>query len=333
MKRRQFLQFLNALGCALVLKPVLALAQQHGKVPLVGILDTDATVKFEPLKFGAFAETLRDRGWVIGTTVRVERRVVGTQTHLMPSMAADLVALAPDVLVSTSTLTTAALAERNKSIPIVFLGVFDPISSGFTDGLSRPSHNMTGFTVFDPNIGSKQLQLLKDLKPTIRRVTGLSNADAAAGRQIASVFTERTRQFGRDLNIEYKLAEVRTAADIETAISSMGPEDGLHVLADQFLWANHRIIIDLAARYRIPTMYAWPVYVDEGGLIAYTVDQTPQWRGAAGYVDQLLRGVSLTELPIQQPTIFTLVINLATARALDLTVPRELLVQAHRVVE
>jgi putative ABC transport system substrate-binding protein len=329
MKRRQFL---NAFGSALVLKPALAQTQQQAKVPLVGILDTDATPKFEPIKFGAFQETLRDRGWIIGANVRLERRIVGLQTQLIPSMAADLVALAPDVLVSTSTVTTAALAERSTSIPIVFLGVFNPIRSGFTDGLSRPSRNMTGFTVFDPDMGKKQLQLLRELKPTIRRATSLANSDAAPGRA-TQVEVEKARQFCRDFNVECNGAEVRTAADIETTISSMGPEDALAVGADQFLWANRRLIIDLAARYRVPTIYAWSAYVDEGGLIAYTVDQQPQWRGAAGYVDQLLRGISLTELPIQQPTIFSLVINLATARALDLTVPRELLVQAHRVVE
>jgi len=328
MKRRQFL---NAFGCALVLKPALVQAQQQGKVPLVGILDTDDDVKFQSIKIRAFEEVLRDRGWINGTTVRLERRVVGLQIHLIPSMAADLVALAPDVLVSTSTLTTAALAERSKSIPIVFLGVFDPIRSGFTDGLSRPSRNMTGFTVFDPDMGGKQLQLLKDVKPTIRRVTTISNSDAAPGRQVMSI--SKAPQFARDLNLEYKVTEVRTAADIETTISSMGQEDGLTVAADQFLWANRRLIIDLATRYRIPTLYAWSTYVDEGGLMAYTVDVEPQWRGTAGYVDQLLRGISLTDLPIQQPTSFAFVINLATARALDLTVPRELLVQARRVVE
>jgi putative tryptophan/tyrosine transport system substrate-binding protein len=331
MKRRQFIR---AFGCALVLKPVLARAQQRGKVPLVGILDTDDTAKFESIRFGAFEETLRDRGWINGKSIRLERRVVGTQAHLIPSMAADLVALAPDVLVSTSTLTTAALAERSKSIPIVFLGVFDPIASGFSDGLSRPSRNMTGFTVFDPALGGKTLQLLKDLKPAIRRVTMISNSDAAPGRSTATaLFVERTTQFGRDLNIEFKLAEVRSAADIETTISSLGPEDGLSVAADQFLWANRRLITDLTARYRIPAIYSWYSYVDEGGLMAYTVDVEPFWRGAASYVDQLLRGISLAELPIQQPKTFALVINLATARALDLTVPRELLVQARRTVE
>jgi putative ABC transport system substrate-binding protein len=266
-----------------------------------------------------------------GTTVRLERRVVGLQIDLIPSMAADLVALAPDVLVSTSTLTTAALAEKSKSIPIVFLGVFDPIQSGFTDGLSKPSRNMTGFTVFDPDIGGKQLQLLKDVKPTIRRVTTISNSDAAPGRQVMSI--SKAPQFAKDLNLEYKVAEVLTAADIETTISSMGPEDSLMVAADQFLWANRRLIIDLASRYRIPTLYAWSTYVEEGGLMAFTVDVEPQWRGTAGYVDQLLRGISLTDLPIQQPTSFVFAINLATARALNLTVPRELLVQARRVVE
>jgi putative ABC transport system substrate-binding protein len=330
MKRRQFV---NAFGCALVLRPALALAQQQGRVPLVGILDTDDTAKFESVRFGAFEETLRDRGWINGKSVRLERRVVGLQTHLIPSMAADLVALAPNVLVSTSTLTTAALAERSKSIPIVFLGVFDPISSGFSDGLSRPSRNLTGFTVFDPEFFGKSLQLLKDLKPTIRRVTSISNSDAAPGRLIASTYAERNEKFCRNMNTECKLAEVRTAADIEATISSMGPEDGLQVAADQFLWANRRLIIDLVARYRIPAIYAWATYVDEGGLLAYTVDVEPFWRGAAGYVDQLLRGTKLEELPIQQPKTFALVINLVTARALDLTVPRELLVQARRIVE
>jgi putative ABC transport system substrate-binding protein len=190
---------------------------------------------------------------------------------------------------------------------------------------------MTGFTVFDPNMLSESLQLLKEVKPTIRQVTMISNSDAAPGRHIVSV--SEAPQFARDLNMAYKVAEVRSAADIESTISSMGLEDGLMVAADQFLWANRRLIIDLAARYRIPTIYAWSTYVDEGGLMAYTVDVEPQWRGAAGYIDQLLRGISLAELPIQQPTIFALVINLATARALDLTVPRELLVQARRVVE
>jgi putative tryptophan/tyrosine transport system substrate-binding protein len=160
-------------------------------------------------------------------SIRLERRVVGTQAHLIPSMAADLVALAPDVLVSTSTVTTSALAERSTSILIVFLGVYDPISSGFSDGLSRPSRNMTGFTVFDPAMVGKSMQLLKDLKPTIRRVTMISNSDAAPGRQLMSATLERNRRFGRDLNIGFERAEVRTAADIEATISSMGPEDGL----------------------------------------------------------------------------------------------------------
>jgi putative ABC transport system substrate-binding protein len=331
MKRRQFL---NAFGCALLVKPALALAQQKGKVPLVGVLDTDDTAKFESIRFGAFEETLRDRGWINGKSIRLERRVVGTQAHLIPSMAAELVVLAPDVLVSTSTVTTSALAERSKSIPIVFIGVGDPISSGFSDSLSKPSRNITGFAVFDPAMSGKWLQLLKDLKSTVRRVTMISNSDAAPGRSIMSVLVERTnRQFGRNLNIELKLAEVLTAADIENTISSMGPEDGLLVAADQFLWTNRRLIIDLAARQRVPALYVWSSYVDQGGLIAYTVDVEPLWRGLASYVDQLLRGISLAELPIQQPTAFALVINLATARALDLTVPRELLVQARRVVE
>jgi ABC-type uncharacterized transport system substrate-binding protein len=330
MKRRHFLK---SFGCALVWKPALARAQQQGKVPLVGILDTSDEEKFRSITIGAFEGVLQDRGWINGTTVRLERRVVGTQTHLISSMAADLVALAPDVLVSISTVNTAALADKSKSIPIVFINVFDPISSGFSDGLSRPSRNMTGFTVFAPGATGKSMQLLKEMKPTIRRVTSISNSDASPGRLMMSANVEKNRQFGRDLNIEYRLTEVRTTADIETTISSMGPEDGLQVAADQFLWANRRLIFDLTARYRIPAIYPWSGYVVEGGLMAYTIDQAQLWRGAAGYVDQLLKGAKLEQLPIQLPTSFVFDINLVTAKALGLTVPRELLVQARQVIE
>jgi putative ABC transport system substrate-binding protein len=330
MKRRQFL---FNLGSALLLQPVLAQAQQQEKLPLICVLDTSDDDKFRSVTIGAFEEVLRDRGWLNGKNVRLERRVVGTQTRLIPTMAAELVTLAPDVLVSISTVNTAAIAERTTKIPIVFINVSDPIQSGFSDALSKPSRNITGFVVFDPAIGGKMLQLLRDLKPAIRRVTTISNPDASAGRSIASVFQERTGQYGREMGVEYRVAEVLTTADIEAAISSLGPEDGLIVSADQFLWANRRLIIDLAARHRIAAIYSWAVYVAEGGLMAYTVDSAALWRGAAGYVDQLLRGSKLEELPIQLPTVFALHINLATAKALELTVPRELLVQARQIIE
>ena len=330
MRRRQFL---NVLGCALVSRPVLAQTQRQGKIPVVGILDTSNDEKFRSITIGAFEEVLRDHGWIDGKSVRLERRIVGTQTHLVPAMATELVTLAPDVLVSISTVNTAALSERTATTPIVFINVFDPIQSGFTDGLSRPSRNMTGFTVFAPDMTGKSMQLLKEMKPTIRRVTMISNSDASPGRHIVSVYLEGNKKFARGLNIEYNIAEVRTAADIETTISSMGPEDGLMVSADQFLWANRRLIFDLTARYRIPAIYSWSGYVIEGGLMAYTIDQAQLWRGAAIYVDQLLNGVRLEELPIQLPTSFVFDINLVTAKTIGLTFPRELVIQARRIIE
>ena len=330
MRRRQFL---NVLGCALVSRPVLAQAQYQGKIPVVGILDTSDDEKFRSITIGAFEEVLRDHGWIDGKSVRLERRVVGTQTHLIPAMATELVTLVPDVLVSISTVNTAALAERTATIPIVFINVFDPIQSGFTDGLSRPSRNMTGFTVFAPDMTGKSMQLLKEMKPTIRRVTMISNSDASPGRHIVSVYLEANKKFARGLNIEYKAAEVRTAADIETTISLMGPEDGLMVSADQFLWANRRLIFDLTAHNRIPAIYSWSGYVIEGGLMAYTIDQAQLWRGAAVYVDQLLNGERLVELPIQLPTSFVFDINLVAAKTIGLTFPRELVIQARRIIE
>ena len=215
----------------------------------------------------------------------------------------------------------------------MFIFVGDPIQSGFSEGLARPSRNLTGFTVFDPAMGGKMLQLCKDLKPELRRVTAMYNPDLGGGRYGLSIFMARTKQFGMDMGLEFKEAQVRTPAEIETAMAQMGEHDGLFVGADQFVFSNRRLIIDLAARYRVPAIYSWGGYVREGGLMSYSVDTAAQWRGAADYVDRLLRGTKIEELPIQQPTVFNFVVNVTTAKTLGLTIPRELLVQARELIE
>jgi putative ABC transport system substrate-binding protein len=326
MRRRQLL-----IGLAsTVIVPVQARAQQP-KVPLVAILTDDPSVKVGAI--AVFQEKLGELGWMDGNTIRFERRVPDLAAQTMSTHATDLVNLAPDALVSVGTVYTEALAERTRRIPIVFINASDPILSGFSDSLSKPSRNLTGFTVFDPAMGGKMLQLLKDVNPDLRKVALMSNPDASSGRQIASAFWTRTQQFAREMNIELTKADVHSTGDIETVISGMKRSDGLFVSADQFLYANRHLIIDLALRQNVPAIYPWPGYVTDGGLMAYTSDPFTNFRGAAVYVDQLLRGTKLESLPIQLPTTFALHINLATARSLGLEISRELLVQAHRIVE
>jgi putative ABC transport system substrate-binding protein len=282
--------------------------------------------------FRVFKEKLLEYGWIDGATVRLEQRVPDTSKERIQSDALELVTLSPDVLVSSTTVLAAALAERTLQIPIVFIGAFDPIQSGFSDGYAKPSRNMTGFTVFAPDMPGKTLQLLREMKPEIRRVMVIYDPNQGSGKSASAVLV-RMKQFGTDMGLELKEAQCRNAVEIEAAMSSLGPGDGLWVGADPTMFSNRRLIIDLAARYRVPVIYPWAQYVREGGLMAYSVDYTELWRSAAGYVDRLLRGTKLEELPIQQPAKFDFDINLVTAKALRLTVPSALLAQATKVIE
>jgi putative ABC transport system substrate-binding protein len=266
--------------------------------------------------------------------VRIQRRVPGSSKDKIDSDADALVSLAPDVLIANSTVLTAALAQRTWQIPIVFMFVGNPIGSGFTDGLARPSRNMTGFTLFDGSMGGKMVQLLRDLEPNLRAVVAMNNPDFGGGGQTAiSMFMAKTKQTGIEMGIEVRDAYVRTTAEIETTIAQMDEHVGLMVGGDQFVFSNRRLIIDLAARHRIPAIYPWANYVREGGLMAYTIYSPGQWQGAADYVDRILRGTNVVDLPIQQPSKFNFMINLKTAKALGIAVPREVLVLAQEVIE
>jgi putative tryptophan/tyrosine transport system substrate-binding protein len=266
VKRRRFL---TALTSSAVFPPLLANAQRQGKLPIVAMLADDPAVKVGLVD--AFQGKLRELGWVDGSTIRFERRVPDVKAQDMSIHATELVNLAPDVLVSVGTVYTEALAVRTRQIPIVFINVSHPLQSGFSEGLAKPSRNLTGFAVFDPAMSGKMLQLLKDLKPNLRKVTGISNPDASAGQHIASVFWKDTQQFAKDLNIDLKRAEVRTAAEIDAVISGMSPGEGLLIPGDQFLYSNRRLIIDLAARQSVlqfthgqvtsPMVVSWPIRV------------------------------------------------------------------------
>jgi putative ABC transport system substrate-binding protein len=326
MKRRQFLR---VVGSAATLLPVIASAQRQRQARVVGILN----IAVGQGDFQAFKEKLLEYGWIDGTTVRLEHRIPGTSKERIQSDALELVNYAPDVLVSSTTTLTAALAERTRQIPIVFIGVADAILEGISDSLAKPSRNMTGFMLWDPAIGGKFIQFLKDITPEMRRVTTIYDADQGGGRRLASIFVASFKQASKEMGLKFNEAQCSNAVEIEAAMMSLGQGDGVFVAADPTMFGNRRLIIDLAARYRVPAIYPWARYVREGGLMAYSVDYTEIWRSAAGYVDRILRGTKIEELPIQQPTTYIFDINLATAKTLGFTIPPVLLAQATHLIE
>jgi putative ABC transport system substrate-binding protein len=280
-----------------------------------------------------FKEKVQSYGWIEGQTIRFERRKAGTDVDQTKHEAMALVDLKPDVLVASSTVVAAALAERTSDIPIVFLAVADPIQSKFSDSLARPSRNMTGLALSDPAMGGKIVQLLKEVASDLKRVTIIYDPDIGAGRQVLSVYTANARQFASEMGLDFGEAHVHGAREIEESISTLGQGDGLWVGADSTIFANMKLIIELAARRRVPAIYSWPQFVADGGLMSYFVDQAELWRGAADYVNRLLTGTRVQELPIQQPSRYVMSINLATAKALGITIPREVLVRATEVIE
>src|SRR5215813_5918428 len=329
MLRRDFLATLGGV----LLSNSLA-AQEPKRAPIVGILDPSSPVSpTTDAQIALFKEVLRESGWVDGSNVVIERRKVGSDNELAKREATNLVELGPAVLVGSSTVITAALAERTKTIPIVFIGVAEPLEAGFTDSLSKPSRNLTGFTVFDPEMGAKFIQLLKEIKPSIVKVTALFDLDLGAGRHVLSLLMNRFKEWARSMDLDFEETDVKGASDIEQVFSRLGDKDAIIVGPDTTMFNNVKLINQLAETHRVPAIYPWPRHVKLGGLMSYSVDTNQLWRNTASYVGQLLGGANIRELPIQQPTRFILSLNLATAKRMELTVPRTLITLADEVYE
>ena len=329
MRRRDFLA---TLGGALLSKSLAA--QEPKRVPVVGILDPSSPVSpASDAAIALFKEALREIGWVDGNNVVIERRKVGSDNELTKREAANLIELSPAVLVGSSTVVTAALAERTKTIPIVFIGVAEPIEAGFTDSLSKPSRNLTGFTIFDPEMGAKFIQLLKEIKPSIVKVTALFDLDLGAGRHVLSLLMNRFKEWAWSMDLDFEVADIKSASDIEQVFSKLGDKDAIIVGPDLTIFVNAKLINQLAESRHVPAIYSFPRHVKSGGLMSYSVDTDQLWRNTASYVGQLLAGANVRELPVQQPTRFMLTLNLATAKRMDLAVPRTLITLAHEVYE
>jgi putative ABC transport system substrate-binding protein len=282
-------------------------------------------------RVAAFAQGLQQSGWTIGRNVQIDTRWAAADADRIRSHAAELVALAPDVILTSGNAGVAPLLQVSRTVPIVFAIVPDPVGAGFVDSLARPGGNATGFIAYEYSLGAKWLELLKQIAPSITRAAVLRDAALASGPgQFAAI-----QSVAPSLGVELTPVNVRDPGEIERAVTTFARSgNGGLITTGSAATALHRdLIIALAARHRLPAVYIERFFVTAGGLISYGPDFVDQFRHAAGYVDRILKGEKPADLPVQAPTKYELVINLKTAKALGLTVPDSLLARADEVIE
>lgn len=331
MRRREFITFLGGAAAAW---SVAARAQQADRIRRIGVLMGYASTDPEGQALLAeFTRHLAELGWAEGRNVRIDVRWGGSNVDLLHTFAKELIGLQPDVLLASSTPTTAALARETQTIPIIFTLIADPVGNRFVASLSHPGGNITGFSVLEASVASKSFELLRELAPGIKRVAMMFNPDTApiVNSVVMPVFETTAKSF----NIAPIAAPVHSDTEIETLIISLGREPGGALFGgpDNFITNHRATIISLAARNRLPTVFENPVFARDGALVSYGADFHDNFGRSARYVDNILRGAKPSELPVQMPVKYLLSINLKTAKALGLTVPPGLLVAADEVIE
>lgn len=327
MNRRDLI---TLLGGATIAWPCVAMAQQPPGMRKIGAVSTTtANDRVWQTHFAAFRQGLAALGWSEGQNVQFEIRYAGGDPQRFQSLAAELVRSAPDVILATGSDAVLALKQRTRSIPIVFAGVVDPVTRGFVSSISHPGANITGFAMYDGGSFTKLLQLLREIAPRTVRAGLVYYAPAYIGRPFRSL--EAAAKSARIDAIELPL---RSAEDIQRiARLSDKPDTSLIVLPSFFVFVHRAEILKLAARYHLPAIYGNRDFIPAGGLVSYDSDLTESFRQAALYVDRILRGAKPGDLPVQNPTKYELSINLKTAKALGLTVPPPLLIQADEVIK
>ena len=329
MRRREFVILLG--GSAAAAWPLAAHAQQSNRLRVVGVLLAMAPDDPEAqLRVKAFEAGLRELGWTEGRNLRLEYRWAAGDAALLRKQATELVGLAPDLILATSTPVLAALQQENP-LPIVFVQVTDPIGSGFVPNLARPGGSLTGFTSFEFTIGSKWLEALKHVAPAVTRVALIFNPDTAP---FAHMFWQPVEDAAPSFDVEPMQAPVRDVGEIERTVAAFARQNGGLMVLPDVSTTNHRdLIIALAARHRLPAVYPYRYFATSGGLMSYGSDLADVYRRAASYVDRILKGAIPGDLPVQAPAKFEFVINLNTANALGLTVPPLWLGRADEVIE
>ena len=327
MRRREFITLLG--GAAVW--PLAARAQQMGKVPRIGYLGSSSP-SLEPHFVEAFRQKLRELGHIEGENIAIEYRWAEGQDRRLPELATELVRLQPNVIVTAGTPGALAAMQATKTIPIVMASSGDPVGAGLVTSLARPGGHVTGFTIVGPQIEGKRLDLLKEAVPELSRVAVLWNPSYPAS---VSYFNT-IENAGRTLRISLDpVAEVRRADELDNAffaIASARPR-ALLVVADRFLLAHRKRIVEFAVAKRLPGMFPYREYVEAGGLMSYAPSNIELFRGAATYVDKILKGAKPGDLPVQEPTKLELIVNLKTSKAIGLTVPESFLLRADELIE
>jgi putative ABC transport system substrate-binding protein len=330
MDRRRFL--LTTLAGSLA-RPLGAEAQRAAKINRIGYLSPSAAATSPHLR-EAFLQGLRDLGYVEGRNLVIEYRYAEGKPERLPALAAELVALKVDVIVASSTVGALAAQQATRTLPIVFIGAADPVTSGVVTGLARPGGNVTGSSNLAPELVGKCLEQLRQAVPGVSRVAVLWNP-GGQGERTNNDMLKEAEVAARALGVRLQFVEVRGPEDFDRAFSEMtGARAGaLTVLPSAMLFIERTRLVDLAAKSRLPAMYTWREFVDAGGLMSYGPNLADLFRRAATYVDKILNGRKPGDLPVEQSTNFELVINLKTAKALGLTIPPSLLARADQVIE
>jgi putative ABC transport system substrate-binding protein len=330
MRRREFI---TLLGGAPAAWPLAARAQQPGGMRRIGVLMAYAESDSEGQAYlAAFREGLQKLGWTEGRNIGIDTRWATSDAALMQRFAKELIALQPELIFSSDTPTTAALLQQTRTIPIIFATVSDPVGSGFVASFPQPGGNVTGFIVMEPTMAGKWLELLKEIAPRVNRVAILFNPATAP---YFEYYLNPFKAAVASVAVEAIVAPVRDTSELESVVAAQAraPNTGLIAMPDSFMNAHRAEVTSLAARYRLPAVYAFRFFAELGGLLSYGNDVRDNFRRAAAYADRILKGAKPSELPVQAPEKFELVINLKTAKALGLTVPPTLLGRADEVIE
>lgn len=306
-------------------------AQPAEKTARVGYLTSHSPDTF---RVQAFRQGLRDLGWVEGRNLIIDYRSADGKSDRLPALAADLATLNVHVVVAASTVPALAAKRASQTIPVVFTHVSDPVGTGLVNSLARPGGNVTGFTHLNVGLGPKRLELLKQVVPNISRVVALWHP-GGLGERMDKQMVKETEDAARALGLQLQFVAVRGPHELEAAFSSLGGERATPtiVLPSPIFRNEPKLLADLAAKYRVPAVYFDREFAEVGGLMAYGADMDSVVRGAAGYVDRILRGAKPSELPVVQATRFELLINLKTAKALGLTIPPAVAIQADQLIQ
>jgi putative ABC transport system substrate-binding protein len=327
MRRRDF-ALLFVVGTALW--PLHIYAQQSRTIPRIGVLLPGSPASFS-VRTEAFLDGLKELGYVEGRTIAIEWKWGEDRLDTLPELAADLVRSNVDVIVTGGTFAANAVKAATQTIPIVMAIVSDPIAAGLVDSLARPGGNATGFSIVAPELGTKRLELLKEIVPNLSSIAVLSNTKNPQSK----IEMKEMQTAAQAMGLQLHPAEISTEDELDNAFAVMNraAAQALIVLTDPILFSQRKRVVGLASKHKLPAVYSFQGFVEEGGLMSYGPSDADLFHRAAGYVDRILKGAKPTELPVEQPTKFDLYVNLGAAKALGITIPETFLARADKVLE